>query len=388
MQREKIQFSFNVKNEKIILILYLIVLACGILLYSTVPFKQGIRTIWKAGILLLFICFALLQRHSRHQWYILLILLGICIISSVFYKVNVSFFYVTFIMFSMSNILPKKILSLSAKIIFLIIACLTVCSTLHLIPNLIFYRDGTVRQSLGTIYPLTYAGFIFYGCAGWTSVCKDNLKNILILFLLAGYVFLITGARNDAIDILLLIIACISDHFNYKVNKYLSLVCIFIVYIACIFSIFITKFLPYYSNTYIFLNNMLDGRLGLQYLLNNSYKPTLFGQVIQQIGFGGNISRMSNYFYIDNSYIRLLYMSGIILTILMFYLITNLIFNLYKLGLYKQIYIILIIMISGITEDSLMNGSINIFLYILLATSINLKNSFEASNIWTTENKR
>ena len=159
-------------------------------------------------------------------------------------------------------------------------------------------------------------------------------------------------------------------------NKYLSLVSIFIVYSICFISVFITNFLPYYSNTYVLLNQLFSGRLGLQYTLNNFYHPTLFGQTIPQVGFGGASTAISNYFYIDNSYVRLLFMNGIVLTILVLCLISRLIFDLYKLDLYKQVYIILIIMISGITEDSFVNGAINIFFYILLTTFINLRNSF------------
>lgn len=379
MQEEKVGILkvAPIKNEKVILALYIIVLICGILMYSTVPFKQVVRYIWRSGIILLFICSVIFQRHSSRQWEVFLILSSVCMISYIFYKVNMDFFYISLIIFGMGNILPREILSVSAKTIFLIILCLTICSCIHLIPNLIFYRDGTMRLSLGTIYPLTYASLIFFGCAAWTSICENNLKNILLLGILAAYIFIVNGARNDTINMVLLIFACLSDHFNHKINKYLSLIGTFLVYGICIISIFITDFLPYYSNTYAFLNSLFNGRLGFQYTLTNFYHPTFWGQIIPQMGLGGTTTTVSNYFYIDNSYVRLLFMNGIVLTILIICLIYNLIFNLYKLGLYKQVYIVLIVMISGITEDSLVNGAINIFFYILLTTSMNLKDSFK-----------
>lgn len=366
-----------IKKEEIILILYAIILICGILIYSMVSFKESIRYVWRFGTILLFIYSIIVRKYSSRQWGIFLLLSSICVISYIFYKVNIDFLYVALIMFSMSSLSPKKVLSVSAKTFFLTTLFLTIASWCHLIPNLIFYRDGATRFSMGTIYPLTYASLIFFGCAAWMFVYKSNLKNILILSLLSVYIFLITGARNDSINIILLIIACLSVYFNPKINKYLSLVSTFIVYIICFISVFITNFLPYYSNTYIFFNQLFSGRLGLQYTLNNFYCPTLFGQIIPQIGFGGNSTPIANYFYIDNSYVRLLFMNGILLTVLIIYLISCLIFNLYKLELYKQVYIILIIMISGITEDSLVNGAINIFFYILLTTFVNLKSSFK-----------
>lgn len=366
-----------IKKEEIILILYAIILICGILIYSMVSFKESIRYVWRFGTILLFIYSIIVRKYSFRQWGIFLLLSSICVISYIFYKVNIDFLYVALIMFSMSSLSPKKVLSVSAKTFFLTTLFLTIASWCHLIPNLIFYRDGATRFSMGTIYPLTYASLIFFGCAAWMFAYKSNLKKILILCLLSVYIFLITGARNDSINIILLIIACLSVYFNPKINKYLSLVSTFLVYIICFISVFITNFLPYYSNTYIFFNQLFSGRLGLQYTLNNFYCPTLFGQIIPQIGFGGNSTPIANYFYIDNSYVRLLFMNGILLTVLIIYLISCLIFNLYKLELYKQVYIILIIMISGITEDSLVNGAINIFFYILLTTFVNLKSSFK-----------
>ena len=378
MQREKIRNVglASIKSEKIIVSLYIIILICGVLMYSMVPLKPVIRYVWRFGTIVLFGYSAISQKYSYRQWGMLLLLSYACMISVIFYRVNMDFFYTALIMFSMSNIPPKKILSVSAKTIFLIIICLTIFSCGQLIPNLIFYRDGAMRLSMGTIYPLTYASLIFFGCAAWVFIYKNNFRNILLLLILSIYIFFVTGARNDTINMILLIFACISVYFNPKVNKYLSLVSIFIVYSICFISVFITNFLPYYSNTYVLLNQLFSGRLGLQYTLNNFYHPTLFGQTIPQVGFGGASTAISNYFYIDNSYVRLLFMNGIVLTILVLCLISRLIFDLYKLDLYKQVYIILIIMISGITEDSFVNGAINIFFYILLTTFINLRNSF------------
>lgn len=377
VEEDRVLKNTSKKSENIILALYFIVLICNILSYSTAYFIHNVQVIRLIGIVLVFSCSILLQKHTLRQWKMLLILSSVCMLSYVFYKVNIDFLYITLLMFGMSNISARKLLSLSAKTIFYVILFLTVCASIHLIPNLVFYRDGIMRRSWGTIYPLTYAGFIFFGCASWAATNKNNLKTIFSLVIIAIYVFVVSGARNDTIGIVLLIFACLSDYFPYRINKYLSLVSTLIIYSMCLLSIFVSTFLPYYSNGYAFLNKLFNGRLGLQQMLISSYHPTLLGQVIQQVGLGGATTTISNYFYIDNSYLRLLFMNGIILTFLFLYLVSYQIFYLHKMHLYKLIYIILILMISGITEDSLVNGVINVFFYILLSSPENLKNSFE-----------
>ena len=66
------------------------------------------------------------------------------------------------------------------------------------------------------------------------------------------------------------------------------------------------------------MDELFSGRLSLQYILLEYYSPLLWGQNITQQGFGGEQQTVNNYFYIDNSYARILFMYGII-----FFLFSN-----------------------------------------------------------------
>jgi hypothetical protein len=258
---------------------------------------------------------------------------------------------------------------------------LSICSIIGLIPNLLYYRDGVLRQSLGTIYPLTFGGSLFFGCSSFVMAndnTKKNLfKEIIVLFICFLVTFKINAARNDSIFIILLLIVSLLVYFiKDKINKRIVLILIPIVYFITIFSIFITKVFPYYSRTYFYLNQICSGRLDMQSQLFNMYTPKMLGQTIPQVGLGGSQGIVTNYFYIDNSYAKYLFIYGILATLLLFYLLSNLLSNLLQDKLYKQAYVVLIIMMAGISEDALVNMSIDVILYVLFVSAEGWKDSF------------
>ena len=76
MQREKIRNLgiASIKSEKIIVSLYIIILICGVLMYSMVPLKPVIRYVWRFGTIVLFGYSAISQKYSYRQWGMFLLL--------------------------------------------------------------------------------------------------------------------------------------------------------------------------------------------------------------------------------------------------------------------------------------------------------------------------
>ena len=73
-----------------------------------------------------------------------------------------------------------------------------------------------------------------------------------------------------------------------------------------------------------------------------------------------------NYFYIDSSYVRLLFMGGILLFLLFGVTFLLFLLRMINCNMYLIVYIALVIVISGITEDAVINPIMNIFLPLLL----------------------
>ena len=114
------------------------------------------------------------------------------------------------------------------------------------------------------------------------------------------------------------------------------------------------------------MNDLFSGRLQLQYTLFSMYTPKLLEQNIPQNGLGRATTTVMNYFYIDSSYVRLLFMGGILLFLLFGVTFLLFLLRMINCNMYLIVYIALVIVISGITEDAVINPIMNIFLPLLL----------------------
>lgn len=356
--------------SKISIFLYLFFLSCEILRYSTFSFHSFFGKLGLILTLILF-CFSIVvYKYTMKQWIILIIGITIFLFSYLRAHSAPDLLYMILIMFSMSSISPQKTLMYSAKLIFGFMLILAFCSLTGIIPNLLFYRNGVMRQSLGTTYPLVFGGYLFFGCAAYIMSSNndkiDLLKEILVTFSSFVITFKINGARNDSLGIIFLLMISILAYFKKEINKKVLLILTILTYTISIISVFITHIFPYYSNSYFYLNNLFNGRLEMQYRLFNMYVPKIFGQNITETGLGGSQGRVFNYFYIDNSYAKLLFIYGILAMVLFLGLFGYLIRKLIQNNLYKQTLVILVIMLSGIVEDAFINYIMNVILYVLL----------------------
>lgn len=362
------KYKFNYSN--LLIYLFSIIIFCGMITYSMVPLSSLFVQVRYALIIVLFVLAVATQKHSIKQWIYFLIGSSITMISVVVTQIGLEYFFMILAIFSISTISPKKIMKFSAIMIAITLIFLTISSWLRVIPNLIFYRDNIIRQSWGTIYPLILAGYIFYANAAWISSKQNDKKKymgeVLLILMSAVLVFRVTGARNDTFAIILLLGSYLINMISDRYNKAILTSGIVIIFAILFLSIFITQLLPYYSNSFNWVNNLFNHRLGLQYTLFEYYAPKLFGQDIPQVGAGGSTNNAGYYFYIDNSYTRLLFMYGIVFTIFILIMLLNYLRNLMEIKAYSLVYILLIVIASGIAEDAFINPVINVFLYLLL----------------------
>lgn len=172
----------------------------------------------------------------------------------------------------------------------------------------------------------------------------------------------VTGARNFSIAIILLAIIILIKKSILLYGKALFFkITICITLVLSLISVFITKFIPYYSSTYYELNKLLSGRLSLQYTLVNDYQPKLFGQYIYQ----STSQTGGYYFFIDSSYAKLIFISGILFTILYYFIVIRQLFKLVDLNLYILVLVFIVILITGFVQGSAIGVSANIFIPLL-----------------------
>lgn len=262
--------------------------------------------------------------------------------------------FIILVLFIAPNINLNKI---TKRIIFAVFGSLFIIylSTLvGLIPNLILVRNGVSRMAMGTQFPLVFSTYIFYASIYITLLLykKHPIKLSMLLIFIVLILDRITNSRNDELCIILLVGVVLLSKANELIKKIIFYLSYVVTFLLIILSIFITQILPYVSNLYINLDKLLSGRLSLQSILFSYYRPLLFGQEIYQHGFGGE-QTVSNYFYIDNSYIRILFMYGIIFFVFFIATVALRILKYGNNGQYIIGIILLIILISGISADSL-----------------------------------
>lgn len=365
MEKAGVDLNKKITKSNVLLFFYLLTLILGILINSHVPHSGfNLVRIILFGTMLLVAMIG--EKHDIYQYSVLISGLLFLLYGLInFPQQQINYLYLIICIFTMSTVSPKKIIFWSILVMGICTLVLYISSSLGIIANDVFYRGNQVRQSWGTTYPLTFASYIFFIGAGLVFLAESKQlkkKVLLSILLIIGAIITdrLTGARNFTLGLYLLVpIVFIKDSKNLKI-KYLYRSIIGIILALCIISTFITKIVPYYSNIYAMWNKLLSGRLALQDTLMNFYSPKLFGEFIPQVTESGKY-----YFFIDNAYMRMLYFAGILFFVYFVVIVGIQLNNWLNNGNLKIISIVLVILITGMVQGSMISVSADIFLPLL-----------------------
>ena len=377
MIREK---SDNNLIENILLILLSINLVSGIINYSML--KLPVLKIQLTSIILLFVLAILVKKFTVEQMTVGVICIAVTFISWKFYGATSEFLFLIFLMIGGSLINPKKVLKLTAIITTCSLIFLFLLSQFGIITNLRFWQNGSYRQSFGMIYPLTFAAFVLYAVVSFSMVSfSDNSNYIwaIAIIILAIALNKYNQARNDSIALI-----AIALLFCFNLNKIPNIktiteIGLIGVEVLAVGIVFISKIIPNATNLYYKINSIFSNRLYLQSVLFSNYRPSVFGKYIPEVGFGGQEQQAQGYFYIDSSYTRIFFMGGVILFVLFMYIIWRLISKFIYLGLYRHAWLLIIVMLAAITEDTFSKLGTNILIPIFLCNEQVIKESFLTS---------
>ncbi|MDL2058283.1 polymerase [Limosilactobacillus reuteri] len=280
---------------------------------------------------------------------------------------------------SAKNIEFTKIVKRYFDVNFVMLIGVSIYSLLGIIKNLGFERNGIVRQALGIDYPTDLAAYVLYLALAYCFLKYDHLRwyNYFGLLFLAFILNLITNARLDVYTLVLsVIIFIIAKRAQHTQNNF-SRVIVSNFWALSLVLPYIYLLLTYYYNpsNRIFskLNDLLSGRLLFGHVALSRYGITMFGQHIQEQGWGGvqglKIFKTAQfkYFFIDSTYIRLLVIYGVILAA--FIVTTLVIISVRETLKHNYVFpaIILIITISSLIDQHLIEITYNPFLLALLA---------------------
>ncbi len=282
--------------------------------------------------------------------------------------------------------LLKKILIIN--IVFVVVTVLSSC--LGIIPNLSFIQEERVRYSLGFTYPSHLTSFLFFNTLIYIFIKKNNLKtkDYLILGILSVLCYCMTDARMGLICTILVLIVffLIYNYSHVHIPKIINrcIVCSPLIFAGI--TTFLAVIYDKSSMILLFLNHCLNGRLGYAKYILGKHGIDLFGNYIEWHGWVGNqgVDMISNYNFVDISYIKILANYGIVVFIFFVVFLSLLCYKAYiKKNICLQ-FIIFFICMYSVVEPRLIELHFNPFILLLLNQSyllthteiVELKNKF------------
>lgn len=278
------------------------------------------------------------------------------------------------------NVDFKRIIKIYFYVGMLLLAFVVISAMGGLIRNLVYRRDMTniVRQSFGIAYPTDFAAHVLYLILAYAYLKFGKIKWYDYAVFLAAAVFLVkfSDARLSAYAIILSIPVlwigqrAQTDHLLSRfIASFYWTVPILSAYLVIIASYFFTP-----SNKILTkVNNASSGRLFLGHKATSEYGFSMFGKQIIEHGWGGadglkmSQNAPANYFFVDSSFLRMTILYGIIMAIIILLAMTKISWESFQKGSFALASIIVIVSVSAMVEQRLLDLAYDPFLIALLA---------------------
>lgn len=341
--------------------------------------KNTLHDLSYLGLALILLKIFIFDKKSYIQYLATIIVLGILAIT---WRTSGEF-----------TMLPMGILVLGAKDVdfkqiirtYLIVGTLIlmvtiVSSKIDIIRNLVYYRAGTSisRQSFGIIYPTDFAAHVLFLVMAYVYLKfkKANWKTYLGIIVVSLLVIKFCDARLSAYIMLLMVPVIWIGKQAAQGNKFCKFIANFSWSTPIIFG-YVTVCLGYFftiSNPILKkIDQILSSRLYYEHVAIDKYGVSLFGRHMIEHAWGGLSGlRMTekspqSYFFIDSSYVRMLILYGLVVTLFVLVTMAILAWKSSEMGEYSLACIIVLLSIAAITEQHLYDPAYDPFLIALCA---------------------
>lgn len=378
----RINSSKKIKASEAIFILALSIYLINQMMYTTmfyVYMKNGVTTLINIVALCLIVFkITILDKYSLKS----LALIGILFIFS-----NLAFlksgykelFYLSIFVIGVKDVDFKKICKVYLYIGVLITIAAMIAVKLNIIEHIVYSRNDKFRYSFGSVYPTDFAARIFFLCATYSYLKNEklNLTDSIIFILIGSFTMYFCDARLDSISIFILSILPIISINIYNKKKYIGRVVKYILVLAvpvsAILSIVITNMYSPNNSFTVFLNQVFTGRLGQGKRGILEYGFSLFGQKVDMIGNGGVNGGVTNYFFIDSSYLYIALKYGVIMLFLICIYYLFFIRKRLKKGDILLPVLIVIVGINSIIAHHLIDIAYNPFVLVFFSSIYNTR---------------
>lgn len=365
-------------GEKVYLIALVFGISGSLLLGTMFSWAPHAIYLIRIGIILCIAKSLFIDRYTLKQLGAYVICLGAAILS--YDAARHDMLLIIPFIFAAKDVNFKKIMRVYFITVLALLLVVNISALMGRIPNLVFWRNGKPRTSYGFTYPTLEAAHIFYFILAYTVFKKFKLNLIEdIAIAVAGW-FIISkaDARLDGyLTFTLLFILIFRKPIFKLLNKINNFIPAIAVVILIIGYIFLARNYNSINPNEFNLNNILSNRLYLTQQGLLRYPICLFGNHVQMQGFGGyaglamtqNSWMVRNYFYIDNVFVQILLINGLILFIIMLATFTYLAYREMKLKNYSFVIAIVFLTVAGLVEVFTIQISYNIFAVMVLANT-------------------
>lgn len=371
------------KNKYFFYIIPLIIYVNVTLIDTTTTFFNDKFSMYKS--LIKYVCIAIiaikiiccdLRNYKRSNYIRMSIILLVFILSS-YFSTNRAIIQYFFIILGVHDLDFKRIVKYIMIGEGLCVLFIIMLALLNLIPNRVFGRSNSKvqRYSLGFQYATYPALFIWYFTMLYLYLKQNKIKiyEYIILLTINVTMYIVTDSRNELIFSILVISVSIAYN-KMKMPKVKKIVNFFAQYSIITFSVISILLMNLYNpddNTWKKIDSFVSGRLKYSYKCKQKYDVKLFGNDMEWIGLSDIYEgkyKESEFFYIDNSYLNILYNYGIVFLILVNFSYYYLIKKLVKKKNNFLVAILLLIIMHSFIDPQLIKIIYNIF--ILLFTEI------------------
>lgn len=281
---------------------------------------------WGLDLFLLPALFKIIFLDKYKLWQLIMMLAVIFIALISWKKAGYNILFIMSIMvLAAKNIDFNKLIKIYFNQVLVLFFMVIGYSLLGIIDNLIYYRNSVARYSFGIDYPTDFAALVFSLIVAYCYINyrKLNLFKYLVIALLALFVNYFNNARLDTFLILLVIpIMFIAVQAQNNKKQYATVISSMYwgaIPIFAFIAIYASCFFSFKNKIYMRIDEILSGRIHLSFVGIQTYGIHLFGQRIEEHGWGSahGLHMMKqagyNYFFIDSAYLRLLLIYGIVI---------------------------------------------------------------------------
>ena len=192
------------------------------------------------------------------------------------------------------------------------------------VTNLVYYRYGHIRESFGFIYPTDFAAHIFFIICVWIVLrgMRIHLAELFVMGLIAITLQVCCEAKCGVVSILGVSLLTGIIRFNLWPNivrpnryqyRFKIRYFVYMMPVLCASAILLLGRMNQANGLVRFFDNLTTGRIHLTHEAFEKYSIQPWGQYVYMKGNGGSVEKVKNYFYLDSSYVNIIFRYGYVL---------------------------------------------------------------------------